>query len=117
MKGNAKIIKTMLGYEDHGIMTCYLTLEQQSSGQGFGGYGLDSAPKKDKNGNRSGDRQPSIYCGFWVQRILNTVGVSKWEDLKNKFVRVDGERFGSIKGIGHITEDRWFYPEKEIKEV
>jgi hypothetical protein len=117
MKGNAKIESTMLGYEDHGIMTCFLHLRQGSSCQGFGGYGLDDAPPKDKRGNRHGDRQPNKLAGFWIKRILETVGVDNWEDLPGKFIRVDGEEFGDIFGIGNITEDKWFYPKKEIEEL
>lgn len=65
MKGNAKIKSTMLGYEDHGILTCYLILDQAGSGQGFGGYRLD-APKD----------QLSVMGTFWLKRVLETVGVS-----------------------------------------
>lgn len=117
MKGNAIIERTMLGYEDHGILTCFLHLKQDGRGQGFGGYGLDGIPKKDKKGNRFGDRQPSVFCGFWIKRILETVGANKWEDLEGKHVRVEGEEFGKIIGIGHIIEDKWFYPEKEIEKL
>ena len=36
---NAVIQSTMLGYEDHGILTCFLHLDYSGAGQGFGGYG------------------------------------------------------------------------------
>lgn len=106
MNGNAKIERTMLGYEDHGILTCSLTLTQQSSGQGFGGFRLD-APKGKQ----------SIMGTFWIKRILEVVGVSKWEDLPGKYIRVAGEEFGEIYGIGHITDDLWFYPKREIEAL
>jgi hypothetical protein len=105
VKGNAKIKSVTLGYEDHGCLTCWIHLEQEGSGQGFGGYSLD-APK---DGNS--------YLGtFWIKRLLETVGVSNWDDLKGKYVRVEGEEFGTISGIGHIIENKWFYPQKEIAE-
>ena len=110
MKGNAKITGTELGYEDHGILTCWLHLSQGSSGQGFGGYGLDQYSKKQKK------RVPHRVAGMWIQRILETVGVARWEDLKGKYVRVDGEEWGVIQGIGHITDDKWFYPKEEVKK-
>jgi len=103
MKGNAIIESTMLGYEDHGMLTCFLNLKQQGLGQGFGGYRLDSS------------KGWSLGTDFWVKRILQVTGVGKWEDLKGTYVRVEGEDFGVIKGIGHITDDKWFYPEKECK--
>lgn len=105
MKGNAKIKSTSLGYEDHGILTCFLHLEQQGVGQGFGGYRLD-AP----NG---GDSEMGT---FWIQRILSVVDVQRWEDVVGKYVRVEGEEFGDIFGIGHITHNIWFFPKKEIAE-
>ena len=117
MKGNAIIERTMLGYEDHGILTCFLYLVQTGSGQGFGGYVLDDIPKKNERGDRVGDRRSSILCGFWIKRILEVVGVDKWEALVGKHIRVDGTNFGTITGIGHIIEDKWFYPNKEIKEM
>jgi len=112
MKGNAKIGSTMLGWEDSGIMTCFLHLEQPGAGQGFGGYGLDG-PYSEK----LKERLPSKLCGFWIKRVLETVGVSKWEDLKGEYVQVDGDDCGEIRGIGHITDNKWFYPKKEIKET
>lgn len=105
MKGNAKITDTMLGYEDHGILTCFIFLEQESSSQGFGGYRLDAPKKAD-----------SPMTNFWVTRILETVGVSKWENLIGKYIRVDGDEYGEIRGIGHITANKWFFPKKEIQE-
>lgn len=111
MKGNARIDSTMLGIEDHGVMTCFLHLRSGASGQGFGGFGLDG-PYSEKYK----ERLPNKLCGFWIKRILEVVGVDKWEDLKGKYIRVDGEDYGEIFGIGHITDDKWFYPKKEIKE-
>jgi hypothetical protein len=102
MTGNAQIESTMLGYEDHGILTCFLMLKQKGSSQGFGGYRLD-APEGY-----------GIYTDFWIKRILEVVGVGKWEDLEGKYVQVRGEEFGTIAAIGHITDDIWFEPRKEI---
>ncbi len=42
---NAKIEKTTLGFEDHGIMTLFIYLDYGGSGQGFGGYGFGSKSK------------------------------------------------------------------------
>ncbi len=41
----------------------------------------------------------------------------EWNDLAGQHVRVEGEDYGDIRGIGHITEDRWFYPNKELAEM
>jgi len=115
---NAKIESTILGYEDHGILTCYLMLDYGGTQQGFGGYGLDGPPPEDKKGHRSGERTPHIVAGFWIQKILNIVGVEKWEDLKGKYIRVakeDDNWNAAISGIGNILQDKWFYPKKDLQ--
>lgn len=93
MEINAQIESTMLGIEDHGIMTFFLHLKFNSCGQGFGGYSLRG--------------EKSIYA---VRAVLEVVGVSRWEDLKGKYVRIrkDDLYGGDILAIGHIIEDRWF---------
>ena len=98
MNGNAIIGQTHIGYEDHGILTVWLFLESPGSSQGFGGFGC------------------STNASFWIKRILDTVGVQTWEELKGKHVRVDGTN-DNITGIGHIMKDKWFYPKKELSEV
>ena len=46
-----------------------------------------------------------------------TVGVEKWEDLKDKYVRVVDDGWGSsIKKIGNIIDDKWFDIDKFFKE-
>ena len=97
---NAKISSTMLGIEDHGIMTFSLMMDMGGTGQGFGGYALDG---------RAGQvgHSKSIQA---IRKILETVDVMRWEDLQGKLVRIrkDSEWNGPIKAIGHIIEDKWF---------
>ena len=97
---NAKISSTMLGIEDHGIMTFSLMMDMGGTGQGFGGYALDG--KAGQTGHSK-----SIQC---IRKILETVDVMRWEDLQGKLVRIrkDSEWNGPIKAIGHIIEDKWF---------
>jgi len=90
---NAKITATKLGY-DGGVLTCWLTLEWGSSGQGFGGYRLD------------GDATTNYGVEF-VKEILDAVGVNSWEDLVGKYVRMRGTN-ARVEAIGHITDDDWF---------
>lgn len=104
---NARIRSTMLGIEDHGIMTFFLNLEWSGAGQGFGGYCLDG-----KSGTVGHSK--SIIS---IRRILEVVGVEKWEDLKGKLVRIrKDDEWGQIKAIGHIIDDRWFDIEQFWKE-
>lgn len=95
---NAKIETTMLGFEDHSIMTCFITLNYGGSSQGYGGYVLDG--KHDDYKTNYGIR--------FVMGILETVGVEKWEELKGKHVRAEIGDDGKIERIGHIIEDKWF---------
>lgn len=105
---NAKIESTMLGIEDHGIMTCFLYLDYGGSCQGFGGYGLDSYNESLKR------RVGTDYGLEFIKCILDTVGVEKWEDLPGKYIKADAD-FDRVRGIGNIIKDKWFYPEKDLK--
>lgn len=111
---NAQIESTMLGYEDHGILTCYLHLKWGARGQGFGGYALD---KHNGERNLKSRRLGTAYGCEFIARIMQTVGVEKWEDLKGKFVRIRGQTNSSIASIGHIIEDKWFTPETDLKHL
>ena len=107
---NARIESTMLGYEDHGVFTCMLHFDYgEHGGQGFGGYALSGKNPKDSY-------YKNQYCAMFIEGILKTVGVEKWEDLIGKHVRVEAE-FDGIKRIGNILEDIWFDPKKLHEET
>lgn len=97
---NGIIRSTFLGSEDHGIPTAWLHLDFAGSGQGFGGYTLTGAA-----------------AAFWIKRVLETVGAESWEKLPGKHVRVRREKsYDAILAIGHIIEDKWFYPRDEFRK-
>lgn len=56
---NGKITGTMLGKEDHGIMTFWLFVEFDSGVCGYGGYALDSYDAQTKKTYRRGGRNAS----------------------------------------------------------
>lgn len=95
---NVKITKTFLGPEDHGIFTCFVHTMAKSAGQGFGGHGLDY----------------KAYGIEYIKRILDAVGVEAWEKLPGVNCRIDAD-YSKVYGIGHIIEDKWFYPEEDLK--
>jgi len=103
---NAKITSTMLGVEDHGIMSFALTMSMGATGQSFGGYALDG------KGGEIGHAK-SILA---IRKVLETVGVEKWEDLKGQLCRIkkDSEWSGPIKEIGHIIDNKWFSLEEHF---
>ena len=104
---NAVIENTMLGYEDHGILTCFLYLNYGGAGQGFGGYGLDSYDNETEKGIGT------AYGLAFIIGILNVLEVDKWESLKGIHCRADTKR-NKVHGIGHILKDQWFYPQKDL---
>ena len=101
---NAEIQKTFLGFEGHGQFTFTLTLDYGGSVQGFGSFALASKGKGSAWGCEA------------IMQVLKTVGVSKWEDLPGKHVRVKGDRT-HIEAIGHFLEDKWLnLNELEVEE-
>lgn len=101
---NAQITSTMLGREDHGIMTFMIFVEFGSYGQGIGGYAIDSYDCVAKK------RVFTARGLEAISKILDVVGVDKWEDLKGKYIRIkDKGSIGStIDEIGNLMEDKWF---------
>lgn len=100
---NAKITGTMLGYQDHGILTCMINIEGDGWGGGFGGVALDQYdPEKC-------ERVVSARAMGTIPTILKILEKDKWEDLPGTFVRVETEGWGgSIVRIGHLLKDQWF---------
>ena len=101
---NVKITNVSLTMADHGCLTFYLTLEGDGWGINYGGYciglgflGSDSFTAENGSGLVA------------IMRIMDTVGVERWEDLKGKYIRIVHEGWGSsVKKIGNIIEDKWF---------
>ena len=102
---NARISHVSLSMEDHGCLTFWLTLEGHYWGCGYGGYcighgclGADEFCAENGSGLVA------------MMKIMDTVGVSHWEDLEGKLVRVKTEGTGGtrITTIGNIIEDKWF---------
>ncbi len=104
---NAIIENAVLTTSDHGLLTCWITLDYGGSGQGFGGYSL-YLPKSFKN------FKLLSHAGHFIYRTMEIAGVENFKDLKGKTVRVDCEHI-KVHGIGHIVKDDWFYPEKDFK--
>jgi len=110
---NAQIESTMLGIEDHGMMSAWLHLKVRGGGQGFGGFVLDTVGDKEKF-----TRKPHAACGGFVAEVLRVVGVEKWESLPGKHLRIRRiSDWGKIVAIGNIINDEWFCPEEYFKEL
>lgn len=100
---NMKITNTTLTMRDHGVLTFDLTLEGSGYGVVYGGYAIGQGylGAKEFHGSAKG-----IIA---LMRIMDTVGVDRWEDLTGEYVRVVSDGWGStISKIGNIIEDKWF---------
>ena len=102
---NALITKVDLSMADHGCFTLALTLEGDSWGAVYGGYALGSGYLGADDDYFKGSAAGMEY----LMRIMDTVGVERFQDLKGKYVRVATKgRGGPIKIIGNIIKDQWF---------
>ena len=109
---NVKIVDTSITMADHGVLTFYLTVEGNCWGIGIGGYvighgylGADTF---------EADRGEGLEA---MMRIMDTVGVEKWEDLKGKYCRVVCTGWGDgVYEIGNLITDKWFNLKKFFEE-
>lgn len=101
----AKIEKTFLGREDHGIFTSLLTVKYDaSSGQGIGGYTLDGRPE-----GIGSPRVGTAYGMEWIIRTIKAAGVESWEQVAGRTIIVyfDGANgpVGRPVGIGPLPTE------------
>ena len=100
---NAKIYSTMLGRDDHGIMTFMIYINADVFTCGVGGYYLDEF---DSATQTRVFRAESMEA---ISKVLEVVGVDKWEDLPGKYIRFEDNGWGSkTTKIGNIIADKWF---------
>jgi len=66
----AKIERTFLGFEDHGILTGFLHVTYGSAAQGIGGYTI------------------TPVAGPYIERTLKACGVDSWEKLRGRTIYV-----------------------------
>lgn len=112
---NAKIRKTTLGIEDHGILTCYVHLEGDGWGVGFGGFTLDGPIKR---GNEFSHREGTAYGMEFINRVLKTLEINSWEKLPGAIVRCKSEGWGGrCLAIGHPLKEQWFEPEADLAHL
>ena len=102
---NALIENVDLSMADHGCLTLAMTLQGGGWGVTYGGYCLGKGYLGADDDFFDGSAAGMEY----IMRIMDTVGVEKFQDLKGKYVRVATKGWGgSVKIIGNILKDQWF---------
>lgn len=105
---NAVIESVTLDDANRGMLSSYVFLDYGGSGQGFGGYAL-YLPRNYSN------HELKSMAGHFIWRCMEIAGVTSWDKMKGKTVRVRIEN-GLAVAIGHIIKDDWFEPAKDFKE-
>lgn len=100
---NALITNADLSMADHGCLTLAVTLDGGNWGVVYGGYCLG-------HGYLGADSFDGSAAGLEsIMRIMDVVGVARFQDLKGKYVRVATKKWGDpVKIIGNILKDKWF---------
>ena len=135
---NARITRTTLGVEDHGILTAFLHLEGDGWGIGFGGYALDE-PRKTaimlRNASNSTLRDQPLNAGvtadmdaasatgrlrkearesgvrFWLGlcQVLMANAIERQIDRTEAARRLEEMLVLGLTGLGLSTEDAAAY--------
>lgn len=100
---NAVITGVTISMADHGCLTFGLVLNGEGWGCTYGGVCIG-------HGYLGADHFDGSAKGLEaMMRIMDTVGVERWEDLDGKYIRVEINGWGDpITKIGHITRNKWF---------
>lgn len=98
---NAQITNVSLNMRKNGILSLDLTLSSDGWGVTFGGYilGKKYVETKQFKGTQKGIE--------YIMRVMDTVGVDSFEELKGKYVRIVDNGWEKVDTIGNIIEDKW----------
>jgi len=97
----ARVEDCYMEIEDHGILTCWLSLaKEEGLHQSFGGYSLDGYDKEV-------ERRVGTASGMdWILRLLQIFGVDRLEKIKGKMCYALYENDSQlIKGIKTLDID------------
>ena len=109
---NGKITSVDLSMADHGCIVLEMTIEGNGCGFIYGGYALG-------HGYLGADHFGSNdHALVYIMKIMDTVGVARFNELKGKYVRFATNGWGdSVKIIGNIISDKWFDAKSFFEEI
>lgn len=108
---NAEIKDVDLSMADHGVLTFRMALNGDGWGVVYGGYVLGHGYLGAKEFDGSAKGLESIM------RIMDVVGVERFNDMQGKYIRVATKGWGSsVKIIGNLIKDKWFDIDDFFKE-
>lgn len=99
---------TSAGITCDGILSAWVMLDLGGCNQEFGGYALH-LPESYTHYKKEG------IAGHFIARVMAIAGVTEWDNLEGKAIRVKGTHWG-IDSIGHIIKDDWFCPRVDFAE-
>lgn len=111
---NGRITSADIVFSRGFILDCWLHLEFEGSGQGFGGYVLGGNPFDETALAAKHSEQPNVAADF-IGGCMAVADVEKFSDLAGKVIRVERDApYGVIVAIGHAFKDRWYRPKERL---
>lgn len=107
---NGRITSADIVFSRGFALDCWIMLEFDGSGQGFGGYVLGGNPFDTSAVCARHEEQRNLAADF-IGGVMAVADVEKFSALTGKVIRVRRESpFGAIEAIGHAFKDRWYEP-------
>jgi hypothetical protein len=103
---NAIIKSAKITTRDGDFLTVWVDLDYGCMNQRFGGYALYLPKSFNHHALMS-------VAGHFIFRLMEVSGVTDFNDLAGKSIRVKCTHTG-IDAIGHIVKDDWFFPVHEF---
>lgn len=111
---NGRIKEADIVFSRGFALDCWITLEFDGSGQGFGGYVLGGNPFDTSTLCAKHHEQKNLAADF-IGGVMAVADVQKFSSLVGKVIRVKrGSPFGLIEAIGHPFKDIWYEPKKRF---
>lgn len=112
---NAIIERADIRFDRGFILTVWLGLKFDGTGQVFGGYSLGGSPFDKTAKVAEHERQTNIAADF-IGGCMAVADVESWKDLQGKIIRVGkDDEWGTILAIGHAVKDRWYEPKARME--